>query len=184
MFMGRRLSTVNMGNPGGVAGRTYPSGMFPDPWSWVHGQAMWPRSPALCAPQAQCCCKGPWQIGPGERQPLFMDLTNWINGVPGYNLNAVESASLWDMNKAPPAVADPDVIKVISGLDDSETPDNEHAEDFISISPPCAAQAVIEAAPDARIGSQYKLDICFIARDCDGRKIRLCDCIVITIAEC
>src|SRR5215471_6117480 len=171
------LSTVRFG-PGGPTGRTYPSGMFPDPWSAVHGAAMWPR-PASCLPPVQCCCGGPWILPPGEAQPLIMDWSGWLAKVPGFNLNMVESASLWDMSKAPPVIADPAKIKLLSGTDDDETPDNDDGAHFVSLIPPCAGQVLVEAAPNLAIGGQYKLDLCVVARDCDGRRIRKCDCVVI-----
>jgi hypothetical protein len=178
---GGALSQVRFGIAG-PSGRTYPSGMFPDPWSWTHGAAMWPRSP-LCQPIQQCCCKL-WTLAPGNRQPLLMDWTQWLTSVPGYGLNAVESATLWDVGKAPPVVADPAKIKIVSGTDDDETPDNDDAALFVSLIPPCAAQVLVEAAPNVPLGQQFKFDICIIARDCDGRRLRKCDCVVITMQEC
>jgi len=114
----------------------------------------------------------------------MMDWSGWLSKVQGFNLSMVESASLWDMSKAPPVIADHAKIRLLSGMDDDETSDNDDAAHFVSLVPPCAAMVLVEASPDAVISTQYKLDVCLIARDCDGRRIRKCDCVVITIAEC
>ena len=57
-------------------------------------------------------------------------------------------------------------------------------EEVISLMPPCATQVLIEAAPGATIGAQYRLSLCLVARDCEGRRIKMRDCVVIVIAEC
>src|SRR5215471_16758638 len=158
IFAGRALSVMNMGRGGN--GRTYPSGMFPDPWSPSHGSAMWPRTAGLCAPIAQCCCAGPWIMPPGDRQALYMDWSRWLGSVSSFNLYAIESASLWDMTRAPPTIADPQRIWLASGLDDDEDRDNDDAAHFVSIIPPCSAMVLVEAGMTARIGDQYKLDVC------------------------
>lgn len=55
----------------------------------------------------------------------------------------------------------------------------------VSVIPPFATQTLIEVSKDATIGAQYRLSICLMACDgCDGRKMRMCDCVVIVIAEC
>ena len=146
----------------------------------------WPRSGA-CGPPVQCCCKGSWNIGPGERLPLIVAWSPLINSVPGYTLSDVSSASLMDMNAQPIVPADPEIIKVTSGkagVDETEL-DNEDVSDQITISPTfVTTQAIIEVSPKASVGKMYRLNICVMARDCEGHDIRMCDCYVISIAQC
>src|SRR5262245_1194497 len=151
-------------------------------WRWVG----WPRTGAMCAPIVQCCCKGPWSLAPGEIQPLIIDWSRWIASLPGYVANCIDTASLWDMTLAVPAPADPAIIKMTSGQEsaDPDPPDNSDVADLISLVPPSAVQVLISASEQAKIGAQYRLSLCLSARDCDGRRIRMCDCVVITIAEC
>lgn len=160
------------------------------PVGWT-GSANWnnwpfPRSSGMCAPIVPCCCKGPVTIAPGEIAPIILNWGAWIDSVPGYSLNTVAEATLYDMTVVPPAPADEDIIHITSGigLGDDPPPDNADGAGFVGLIPPYGTQVLIAVSNDARIGAQYRLTICMIARDCDGRKIRQCDCVVITIAEC
>src|SRR5262245_43954439 len=122
------------------------------------GPASWPRTGAMCAPIVQCCCKGPWTIAPGETQPIIMDWSPWIASVPGYNINKVDTAALWDMNVSPPVPSNPNVIKIVSGQsDDPDTPDNSEAAALLGLIPPYGVQALIEVGEGAQIGFQYRL---------------------------
>jgi len=152
--------------------------------SWASNEVGWPRTGAMCAPVQPCCCKGPWEIGPGETLPLTMLWQRWIDSVPGYTLNKVTEASLLDVNVNPERPADPDVIKLVSGTDDDEEADNEDATDFVGIIPPYLTHTLVAVSPDARIGQQFRFNLAVTARDCDGRKITMRDCVVIVIAEC
>jgi hypothetical protein len=176
VFTGRAVPTVN----GGVAGSAfgYASRDFA-PWPW-------PRLAGACKPIVQCCCAGPVNIAPGEVQPIIMNWGAWIESLQGleYRLDSILALSLLDPAENMQA-ADAGIIKIISGRDgDPDPPDNTEAAQLASLAPPYGVQVLIEVAPDARIGAQYKLDICVGAHDCDGRKIRQCSCVVITIAEC
>lgn len=185
VYVSRAARTVFAGRPvtplyGGVESPQfgYASRDFA-PWPW-------PGIGGVCRPIVQCCCKGPVTIAPGEIAPIVIDWGQWLNSLQGlgYQIDSVASASLLDPteNMEP---ADPDVIKVVSGRNtDPDPPDNSDVAGLISLAPPYGTVALIEVAPDARIGAQYKLDICCVAHDCDGRKIRKCDCVVITVAEC
>jgi len=106
----------------------------------------WPRTGAMCAPLIQCCCKGPWAIAPGEVQPLLLNWRAWLSSeaTQGFNLYEVYSASLWDMGKSPPLIADPDIIKITSGTaDDPDPPDNSDAADLVALRPPFGTQVLI-----------------------------------------
>jgi hypothetical protein len=148
----------------------------------------WPRTGAMCAPLVQCCCKGPWTIAPGEVQSLLMNWRAWLTSesAQGFNMYEVHSAALWDMGRSPPRIADPDIIKITSGTaNDPDIPDNSAAAALVSVLPPYGTQALVEVSRDARIGQQFKLEICVVACDgCAGRKIRMCDCVVVVVAEC
>jgi hypothetical protein len=98
----------------------------------------------------------------------------------------MHSASLWDMGTSPPQIADPAIIKITSGMiNDPDPPDNSDVADLVSVMPPYGTQTLIAVAKDARVGALYRLDLCVVACDgCAGRKIRMCDCVVIAIAEC
>jgi hypothetical protein len=111
----------------------------------------------------------------------------------GFNLYEVDSASLWDMTRSlwdmtrsPPQIADPAIIKITSGtINDPDPPDNSDAAELVSVIPPHGTEMLIAVAKDARIGALYRLDLCVVACDgCADRKIRMCDCVVIVIAEC
>jgi hypothetical protein len=137
-----------------------------------------------CAP-IQCCCKGPWSIGPGERLPLVMDWSRWLASVPGYNLSSVASAALMDMTVNPPVPANATEIKVVSGMgDDPEPPDNGNAAALVGLIPPVGTQTLFEVDSNTPIGKQYRFNIAVTARDCDGRKITMQDCVMVVIAQC
>lgn len=173
VYMGRAAPTLSMGTWSSPAPTLY-NGY----WS---GQ----RMHGMCAPVLECCCAGPVNVAPGAVRPVIMNWGRWIESLPEYSLEEVVSASLIDMRLAPPAPADPDIIKVVTGKEnDGTTPDNEDAHGFIDVLPPYGTLALIEASRDAQIGHQYKLDICVTARNCRGRVLRECGCVVITIAEC
>jgi len=146
---------------------------------------IWPRTGAMCAPLVQCCCKGPWSIGPGETLPLVLDWSQWLASLPGYNLNKVAEMDLFDMTVNPPRPADHDIITITTGTgDDPDEPDNADLADRVSLIPPSAMQMLVEVSEEAVIGAQFKLSLAVTARDCDGRRITMRDCVVITIAEC
>lgn len=181
LYAGRATGSI-------FAGRATPAlmaGTAADVAAFPRGATMgWP-SQGICSPIQQCCCKGPVMIAPGEVRSITLNWGTWIDSVPGYQVNKIDSLSLIDVSLTPPQPADPDIIKVVSGKgDDPDPPDNGDAADLAGLIPPYGTQVLIEVGATARIGAQYKLNICMIARDCDGRKIRQCDCVVITVAEC
>ena len=181
---GRAISTLSGAPPGGFGLPGNGNGFYT-----ASSPAAWPRFGALCSPPVVCCCKGPWNIAPGERQPLTMTWDAWLQSVPGYSLVGVASASLWRMTGVPsPEIADPTMIKVVSGISgkDPEEPDNSDVADLIGMLPQLnGTQTLIEVAPDAPLGQQFKLDMCIEACEgCRGREIRMCDCFVIVIQEC
>jgi len=144
-----------------------------------------PRRAAMCNPVQQCCCKGPWTIGPGETLPLILDWSQWLTSLPGYNLNKVVEMSLFDMTVNPPEPADPEEIVVVSGTgDDPEEPDNSDVADLAGLIPPYGVQAIVSVFSETEIGKQYRLGLAVAARDCDGRRIIQRDCVVIVVAEC
>jgi len=147
---------------------------------------IWPRPSGVCAPVRRCCCKGPWNIGPGEALPLSIVWSPFIDSLSGYVLHSVAVAELLDMHTTPPQPADPEMIKITTGIaaDDPEDPDNSDVADLIAIIPPVATQAIIEVGEDTPINRQFRLNIAVNARDCDGHVITLRDCFVIVIAEC
>lgn len=149
--------------------------------------SIWPRTGGMCAPIQQCCCLGPVTIAPGEIKQITINWANWIEGNPGFNMSEVARSDLYDMTTGPrPFIADPDIMKVTSGIADRDPdpPDNSDVAKLITKVPPYGTMAIIEAGPDAPIGAGYKLDICLVAHDCAGRMIRQCECVGITVAEC
>jgi hypothetical protein len=104
----------------------------------------------------------------------------------GFTMYGVASAALMDMTVHPPQPADENDIRVVSGTgDDPVPPDNSDVKGLVHLLPHYAAtQIMVMVAPDARIGSQYRLNVCATARDCDGRKATMCDCVMVVIAEC
>jgi len=153
--------------------------------SWAGGSAF-PLTSGVCGPVPQCCCVGPWNIKPGETQPLALQWQRWIDSVPGYVLHKVLDASLYDMTVNPPVPADPEIIKVISTDYDNEGDDIDNADvgDMIELLPPYVTHTRVEVGLEARIGSQFRLNLAVAARDCDGRRIVMRDCVVIVVSEC
>lgn len=158
----------------------------------VNSTLNWTRQGnSLCIPRPQCCCKGPFNIAPGEQLSLPINWAAWLQNPdpsqpPLYNMNKVASADFFDMLASPPAPANPDIIKVVSGIavDDPPLFDNADVSDLILLRPPYFTEVFIEASDDAVVGSQYRLRMCLIARDCEGHVQRMCDCFVVTVAEC
>jgi hypothetical protein len=76
------------------------------------------------------------------------------------------------MGKSPPQITNPDIIKITSGTEkDPDPPDNGDAADLVALRPPFGTQTLISVSKDARIGQQFKLDICVVVCDgCAGRK--------------
>lgn len=148
--------------------------------------AIWPRTNGMCAAVVACCCKGPINVGPGEIATFSINWAPWLNTIPGYKVHAIASASLFDMMESPPVPPDPTIIKVTTSVPgaDPVPVDNADVASLISLIPPFGTQVAIEAGLSARIGDQYKLNICITARDCDGRTSRQCDCFVIVISDC
>lgn len=187
VYVGRARGGVNVGRaPQAVAWSSNGGGFAPNAnGSLFWPTQQWPRPMGICQPLQQCCCAGPVSIAPGEVYPLMINWANWIENTPGFAIDSIYSASLSDpANAMEPA--DPDVIKVTTGIrgGDPDPPDNSDVADLISLVPPFGTLVLFEAAPDARLGAQYKLDLCLIAHDCDGRRIRQCQCLVLVVAEC
>ena len=156
--------------------------------SWA-GASAWPLTSGVCRPVPQCCCVGPWSIKPGETQPLSLQWQRWIDSVPGYLLTKVTEASLYDMTVNPPAPASPDLIWLVPSPDDDDDDigtgnENEDVAAAINIAPPYVTHTLVAASMLAPIGSQYRLNLAVTARDCDGRKITMRDCVVIVVSEC
>lgn len=176
IFAGRAVPSIYAGRavPTTYAGQ---SGAMP---------AIWPRTNGMCAPVVSCCCKGPLNVGPGEMQVFPISWATWLSSIPDYKISAIASASLWDMMESPPVPADPAIVKVTSGVPgvDPVPVDNANVAGLISFIPPLGMQVAIEAGLGARIGDQFKLNVCVTARDCDGRTARQCDCFVIVISDC
>jgi hypothetical protein len=116
---------------------------------------------------------------------MLLDWSRWLASVPGYNLNAVASAALLDMNVNPPAPASPTEIAVVSGQgDDPEPPDNSDVAGLVSLMPPTVTQALFSVDADTAIGRMYRFNIAVTARDCDGRKITMQDCVMVVVQQC
>lgn len=176
IYGGRPMSGFYGGRPmpGSFAGQSSPM------------PAIWPRTNGMCAPVVSCCCKGPVNIGPGEIYTLAINWSPWLSTIEGFKLHSIASASLLDMMESPPLAADPDIIRVTTSVPgtDPDPLDNADVGSMISIIPPIGMIVAIEVSEDARIGDQYKLNICATARDCDGRTSRQCDCWVVVISAC
>lgn len=144
------------------------------------------RSGGACLPIPQCCCKGPVTIAPGETALIPLNWATWVDSTQ-YNIYSVDEATLYDMSESPPVPADPDVIKITTGINGSDPAvvDNADAADLVKVIPPYGTNLMISVARDAVIGKQYKLTVCVLAcSGCDPGKLRQCDCVVITVAEC
>lgn len=146
------------------------------------------RAGGACLPIPQCCCKGPVTVSPGETRLIML---NWASEVdstePPFAVYSVDEASLYDMSESPPVPANPDVIKISTGIGGTDPPviDNSDAASLVKIRPPYGTNLMITVAPDAMIGKQYKLTICVLAcSGCDPGKSRWCDCVVLRVAEC
>src|SRR5215475_6097313 len=152
--MGRVLSSLNLGTAG-PAGRVYPA------WGSGVGNDFvgWPRTAAMCVPPIQCCCKGPITVGPGEVRPVFGDWTGWLqsDSMQGFNLFEIASAQLLDVTRTPMIPADPAIIKIVRNTQDPAPPNNGDVKGLIDLVPPSGMRFMIEAAPDAPIGKQFKL---------------------------
>ena len=107
----------------------------------------------LCPP-VQCCCAS-WRIGPGETIPLVL---NWAHRL-GLGFNAVSSDAELVLANAGLAVTDAEVL------------------------PNDSTMVMIEAAPDAPLGVQHRLNLTLTARDCDGHEARLRTCVSVTVTR-
>lgn len=137
-----------------------------------------------CAPIQRCCCAGPISVAPGEIRSVVLNWATWLDSVPGFQVNAVDEATLFDMTVNPPAPADPAKIKVVFDRDDPDPPDNSDVASLVQLIPPYGTQTFVQVSDDATIGTQYRLNICLVARDCGGHPIRQCGCVVLVVAEC
>jgi hypothetical protein len=131
----------------------------------------------ICAPIQPCPCH-PWSIAPGDTQPLYVDWSGWLASVPGYALNAVESAELLDLNVNPPVPADPDEIALVSGLDVDPVPSTPGFTNIVGT----ATENIVKAGADVPVGKAYRMNISVCARDCFGRKIVTSDCVFINVS--
>jgi hypothetical protein len=116
---------------------------------------------------------------------MVLDWSRFLASVPGYNLNAVMSAALLDMNVNPPVPANPAEIAIVSGQgDDPDPPDNSDAAELVSLMPPQFTQAMFQVGADTPIGRMYRFNIAVTARDCDGRKATMQDCVIVVVQQC
>ena len=132
---------------------------------------------------------------------MILDWSRWLASVPGYNLNAVASATLMDMTVTPPSIANESEICIVTGMepdvrinplsDPIATPQiaidpsrNAHGDVATAILPPVATQTLFKVGDKTAIGKQYRFNISVTARDCDGRRITQTDCVMVVIAQC
>jgi len=95
--------------------------------------------------------------------------------VPGYSLNAIESAELLDLNVNPPVPADPAEMALVSGMDVDPAVSNPGFTNIVGT----ATENIVQAGADVPVGRAYRLNIAVAARDCNGRKIVAQDCVFI-----
>ena len=137
-----------------------------------------------CCPTAVPCCQG-WALPYGERQPLRIDWSPWIESAPGFSgINEIVTCELTDLNTGmiPPPPADPVEIALVSGY---EVPPAVHNPGFARIINGTIVEVLVEAGFDTRLVMRnYRLDMRVKANDCDGRRIVASDCVVITIIQC
>lgn len=133
---------------------------------------------ALCQPVNPCPCQN-WTIAPGDTLPLTIDWSGWLATVPGFTLNSVATVELLDLNVNPPAPADEDDIAIVSGMDVDPT---NGEPGFTQIIAGVATQLLIQADIEVAVGHAYRLNIQINARDCNGRKISVWDCVFISIS--
>jgi hypothetical protein len=112
---------------------------------------------------------------------LQIDWAQTLAQQPGFFLSSVLSAELLDVNVSPPVAADPAEISLVSGMD--VDPDPPPQPGFTNISG-TVSQNMIECDEDTAIGRSYRFNIVVIARDCQGRKIKVKDCVFISVQEC
>ena len=122
-----------------------------------------------------------WDARPGETLPMQIDWSGFGASVPGYALATVDEATLKDMTKAPPVDADPDEIKLVSGL--ATDPDPPPTPGFTSIIDGRATETLVWTAPDVPVGRVYRFDITVGWTNCNGRKIVVHDCVSICIVS-
>ena len=138
-----------------------------------------------CCPTAVPCCQG-WAIPYGERYPLRIDWSPWIESAPGFtSINEIVSVALVDLNSGmtPYPPADPVELALVSGYDGA--PPAVHNPGFARIINGTIVEVLVEAGDDTRlVGHNYRLDMKVKANDCDGRRIVASDCVVITIIQC
>lgn len=140
-------------------------------------QMLLTRTPQ-CGP-VSCCCTMYWEIGAGETLPLQIDWQGFLATVPGYNLATIEKAELIDLMKNPPAPANDDDIKLVSGMAADPT---EHLPGFGAILDSRATEFLVEASSSARVSGCYLLNICLGLVNCNGKRLKVCDCVNITVS--
>ena len=132
-----------------------------------------------CAPVSPCACH-PWSIRPGEQLPLVIDWSVFLASTPGYALHAVVEATLTDLNVNPPAPADDDQIDTVPTISTA----NPWAGDNppVRIFGQTLTEAIIEVADDVPLNSVYRFDIAVQLKGCDGRVLKVTDCVFIQVS--
>lgn len=130
-----------------------------------------------CGP-VSCCCTLYWDIRAGETLPLQIDWSGLLGSAPGYNLATIERAEIIDLMKNPPAVADEDDLKLVSGM---QTDPTDHAPGFGAILDAKATEFLIAAGADVRVGGCYRFDVDIALVNCNGKRLLVGDCVNITV---
>lgn len=134
---------------------------------------------AACAPVSPCACH-PWSIRPGEQLPLVIDWSVFLASVPGYVLNSVVEATITDLNLNPPVIVDPDLIDTVPPLATAKpwTGDNPPVRIFGD----SLTEAIVEVDADVPLNNVFRFDITVQLKGCDGRVLKVKDCVFIQVS--
>lgn len=133
---------------------------------------------AICAPINPCPCH-PWQIGPGETLPLIIDWSAFLQSVPGYALHSVASASISDLNVAPVAPVDPDLVDTVPTIETAMPWSGDNPP--VKIIQGVATESLISVTDDVAIGQVFRYDIAVNLKGCDGRVLKVKECVFIQV---
>ena len=138
------------------------------------------RRGVQCGPLSSCACLGPFEMRPGEIQPLQIDFTGYLGTVPGFNLSAIEEAEVIDLFKNPPAPAADTDIMLTSGL---PVDPPVHQPGFVNILEGKAIEVLVWTSPDLPVGRCFRIDFLLAFVDCSGRKLNLRECMIVLIVN-
>lgn len=138
---------------------------------------MW--SQQSCPPPSSCCCDL-WAIPPGQQLVLTVDWSPALATQPNFSLNSIISADLLDVNQSPAVPAVDTEISLVSGMDVDPPVSQPGFTNILG----SFTQNIVKCEADTAIGRSYRLNLVAAARDCNGRKIILTECVFINVQAC